>query len=77
LLITIYVFKDRLYIKLKQIIKSKDIKYGITDITLYILSIILVYCIAYLAGHVIDEYIVSIYIATITALLVLTVYEED
>lgn len=76
LFMILYVFKDKVYVKIQELIKTKKSK-NIFESTLYIFIVLTAYLISYFSGHVIDEYIVSIYLATITALLVITAYEEE
>ena len=53
------------------ILVLKDLKYRLTvRLSAYILSIFMTYGIGYFAGHVIDEYIVTIYVATIAGLAI-------
>ena len=53
------------------IIILKDIKNRITPrIMGYLLAIVMTYGVGYFAGHVIDEYIITIYVATISGLAV-------
>jgi len=74
--IILYVLCDKITFKRKY--NMSLITYnGTSESKIYIFSIILAYLIAYLAGHVIDEYILSIYMATITALLLITIYEKE